>query len=76
VELLYLMIKNCHVAVDGLKHVQVAYEKFIQNFSWKTQRWKLVQTSRHSIVDSATFKVKQGSRVCAGVIWFRIGSSG
>jgi len=62
------MITNSHVAVDGVKHVQVGYEKFIQNFSWKTQRRQLFQTSRHSIVDNVTVKVKQGSRVCAGVI--------
>jgi len=30
------MITNCHVAEDGMKHVQVGNEKFIQNVSWKT----------------------------------------
>jgi len=57
------MITNRHVAVDAMKHVQVGNEKFTQNFSWKTQRRKLVQTSRHSIVDNVTVKDKKGSRV-------------
>jgi len=59
-----------------MKHVQVGNEKFIQNFSWKTQMRKLVLTSRHNIVDNVTVKVKQNSRVCAGVTWYGIGSTG